>query len=331
MTFRTAIKWTAAIVLSLGVHVAAASLLRPAPPSVEIAGGEAMEVALLGSAFEETLQTGAVSDVIAPAVEPVEETPPVETATLPPSEAIQPMDAAEIPPEAAVSPVPAETMSEIAPQDAVPPQAADVILPAEEMPPVLAEEPEVVASLPPQAVVVPTPKPEEIAPVEPVREIRPAREAKTEKPKKKVAEKPARRKPAQTGEDGASAASQRKGAADGQVTGSAAASGRTGSKRRDAGNAVVSNYNGKVRSKVNRAFRYPTAARREGHQGTVQVQFTLAASGAILNARVVKSAGSAILDQAAVDTVQRAAPFPRFPDGVGRDRWVFTIPMVYKF
>ena len=39
---------------------------------------------------------------------------------------------------------------------------------------------------------------------------------------------------------------------------------------------------------------------------------------------------TAELDQAAVETVQRAAPFPPIPPETGRASWPFTVPMSFS-
>ena len=62
----TTIKWTGAILLSLLAHAGATQLFEPnekPPEQALIAGGEAMEVAVLGNAFEETVLAGDPSEV----------------------------------------------------------------------------------------------------------------------------------------------------------------------------------------------------------------------------------------------------------------------------
>lgn len=47
------------------------------------------------------------------------------------------------------------------------------------------------------------------------------------------------------------------------------------------------------------------------------MSFTLNASGRVTAVRVVRSAGSRILDDAALEMVRRAAPYPPIPTGLG--------------
>ncbi|OHV81324.1 energy transducer TonB [Ensifer sp. LCM 4579] len=297
--------WTGAIALSLLAHAGGAMLFERDEDEIRMAGGAAMEVALLGNAFEETVQAGDVSDV----VEPTEATP-------------EELTPSEIPPvEEAVEEV-EPTMPEVAsePHSEVAPAEADVIVPTEEMPIVEVAESAVVASVAPVETVVPQPRPEPPKNVE---------RLETPEPKKEpVKRKQVARKKA--GEAGSQSKTQVKGQADGVEN--AAASAATGAKgsARQAGNAAVSNYPGKVRRKLNRAFRYPAEAKRQGLRGVAHVRFTVTSDGGLAGVGIAKSAGSALLDEAALDAVRRAAPFPAIPAGAGRDKWAFTIPLEFK-
>ena len=166
-----------------------------------------------------------------------------------------------------------------------------------------------------------------------------AAEAKAEKAKaakekaakaKAAKEKAAKEKQvaAKGGSGGAGKTNARRGANEGSADGTSAAS--KGSKRSSAaGNAAVSNYPGKIVSKLRRALRYPAAARREGLRGEVQVAFTVSASGGVGGVRIVRSSGSPVLDKAALETVRRAAPFPAIPADAGRSSWPFTVPLAF--
>jgi protein TonB len=69
-----------------------------------------------------------------------------------------------------------------------------------------------------------------------------------------------------------------------------------------------------VRERIARALVYPEQARRMRWQGRVFLAFVLAADGTVLELRVASSSGVACLDEAALQAVERAAPFP--PPGV---------------
>ncbi len=73
-----------------------------------------------------------------------------------------------------------------------------------------------------------------------------------------------------------------------------------------------------VRARIEAAKRYPRWARRRGIQGEVDLRFRLGPDGRLLGAEVKRSSGAKVLDQAAVEAVRRAAPFPPAPPGVVR-------------
>ena len=56
--------------------------------------------------------------------------------------------------------------------------------------------------------------------------------------------------------------------------------------------------------------------RGRGESGKAIVRFTLDRSGKVTSTKVLKSSGFAFLDQAALDIVESAQPFPRAPSGV---------------
>lgn len=304
----TIIKWTGAILLSLLAHAGATRLFEPTekpPEQAMTAGSEAMEVAVLGNAFEETILAGNPDEAIEPEeVEPEEVEP-------------QPVEVAE------VSPLQAEITAET-PTDIVPTEA-DVILPAEEISPVVADQPEITATVAPVETVVPEekPEPEEVVKREPEKRPEPKKKPEKEKPQKK----PVRKK---AGDAGKQAESVTKGQADGVENAvTSANSGKKGKVAQAFGDAAESNYKGKVRLKVQRHFRYPKSANRAGVTGIVTVSFTISAGGSVSGVRIVKGSGSPVLDGAALDAVRKAEPFPKIPEGSNRSSWLFTLPLQF--
>lgn len=99
-------------------------------------------------------------------------------------------------------------------------------------------------------------------------------------------------------------------------TARANANGRADAQSGDGGTRAASNYKGKVVAKLRRAKRYPREARRQNLEGTVHVAFTIAANGSVSGIRITRSSGHPVLDQAAVEMVQRAAPMPKFPSDI---------------
>lgn len=65
---------------------------------------------------------------------------------------------------------------------------------------------------------------------------------------------------------------------------------------------------------------------RTDRKGTVVVRFTVSAEGKLLSREITKSSGSDKLDQAALAALDRAQPFPPFPDGVGNADLAVSVP-----
>lgn len=94
------------------------------------------------------------------------------------------------------------------------------------------------------------------------------------------------------------------------------------------GSADVARYPGQVQNKLRRALRYPRDAR--GDSGEALVYFVVDSGGQVVSLNVARSSGNPIIDQAALDTVRRAAPFPAIPGDAGRNSWDFTIPLTFR-
>ncbi|MDO9414965.1 cell envelope integrity protein TolA [Pararhizobium sp.] len=315
----SAAKWTGAIVFSLIAHGVAATLLMPAPPGREealIAGGEVTEITMLGNAFEETIEAGDPTDPVDPLETPVEEVEPVETEPV----ETQPEEIAPV-----TEDIPVETA------EAIQPVIADLAVPVEDLPPEISVEPLVTAAVQPVEEIKPVDEPEKKKIEKPVEK---KKVVKKPKPKKPVEKKPEVKKKVvkkASGSQGDSAERRQKGTEQGvEGAKSAKATGNAKASARQAGNAAVTNYPGKVRSKLNRAFRYPSAAQRERLRGTALVRFTVNSGGGVSGVSIARSAGSSILDQAAMDTVRRASPFPKIPEGAGKSSWTFTVPLAFS-
>ena len=122
-------------------------------------------------------------------------------------------------------------------------------------------------------------------------------------------------------------------APDEAAKGARSANGRPGDgKANGAGNGVL--YDPTVRARystslftyLRRKLVFPSSR----PTGTTTVRFILDRSGRILQAGVVGSSGSAELDDQALTIVQRAAPYPRFPEGFGSSQLEVTLPVTFK-
>jgi protein TonB len=72
-------------------------------------------------------------------------------------------------------------------------------------------------------------------------------------------------------------------------------------------------YMTKIKRQIDLVWTYPTLAIERGEQGTLILQFTIVSSGDLKDVRVIRSSGSKILDDAAVEAIRTASPYPVFP------------------
>ncbi len=85
---------------------------------------------------------------------------------------------------------------------------------------------------------------------------------------------------------------------------------------------LLSAYRGKLRTHLGRNKVNP----RSRLTGTVVVRFTVGTSGELLSREVTQSSGHRALDEAAVASLDRAAPFPPFSEGMDRQPMVVSVP-----
>jgi protein TonB len=85
-----------------------------------------------------------------------------------------------------------------------------------------------------------------------------------------------------------------------------------------------------VRDGIDAAKRYPLLARQAGIEGRTLLKFKLLRSGAVIELRVLESSGHAILDQAAMGAVERAAPFPEQGSRISGESIEVILPIVFR-
>ena len=68
----------------------------------------------------------------------------------------------------------------------------------------------------------------------------------------------------------------------------------------------------KIKAKIERAKTYPRLAQRKGIEGRPIVLFEINPDGSIKSVSISSSSGRDIIDNAAIETVKRAAPLPYF-------------------
>lgn len=87
----------------------------------------------------------------------------------------------------------------------------------------------------------------------------------------------------------------------------------------------VATWRGSVIAHLNRHKRYPGSG-----GGTSSVAFTIDRAGHVLSARLIRSSGSAVLDQAALALARRASPLPAPPANIGGGSVVLTVPVRFS-
>lgn len=81
---------------------------------------------------------------------------------------------------------------------------------------------------------------------------------------------------------------------------------------------------------IDRHKQYPLLAQRRGIQGSGSVRVRIDRAGRVLERSLVRSTGEAMLDQAALDIVRRANPFPAVPKEYGGPSFEFVAPIEYR-
>ncbi len=86
----------------------------------------------------------------------------------------------------------------------------------------------------------------------------------------------------------------------------------------------LSDYLSKIRERLERAKVYPLKARIAGYEGVVEISFSILQDGRVSKIEILSSSGYAVLDKAAVKTVEKASPFPPLPGA-------FSAPLQVSF
>lgn len=93
---------------------------------------------------------------------------------------------------------------------------------------------------------------------------------------------------------------------------------------------IPTDYVNQVYERINRhaATSYPRAARMRHLEGRIGYKLTLAPDGSLIKCDI-QTSGEDVLDDAAQQAIQAAAPFPKLPD-LGGSRYVLTGAIVYR-
>lgn len=89
-------------------------------------------------------------------------------------------------------------------------------------------------------------------------------------------------------------------------------------------------YQDMVATILARAKRYPERALRRHTTGEGTIRIRIAADGDVTAFEIVRSTSSPILDDALQEMVERAAPFPPFPQGLTKDSLSIVVPVSFE-
>lgn len=76
--------------------------------------------------------------------------------------------------------------------------------------------------------------------------------------------------------------------------------------------------------------KYPEAARSNHIEGRVNVQFVLSSDGTLKEIKIMKSSRNKKLDEAAIDAIKNASPFPRPPGSIFKTPVTLRIDILFE-
>ncbi len=287
--------------------------------SVIILGDSEADQAAAGEKVEEPQPEQIVAETVqAQTVQPTT-TAPTETEPTEPVPVAPTQEVTRVSPENVVAAEP-EVLTSLSPAETsvVQPMATEVPteVPAE-TPPVAQAAPEEVKPIQPTQTAAIAPDPDKPTP-----EAKPKAQTPVKKPVEKK-EPPKKAKQA-AGSGGENKQDSKKGSADGTETATSNQNSRGAGSSGGAGSAAVANYPGKVQARIKRSVRVPSEYKRMSASMSVRVRLTIGASGNLSGLSIARSSGIPELDQAVVEGIRRAAPFPPLPAEYGQPVWSFS-------
>ena len=93
---------------------------------------------------------------------------------------------------------------------------------------------------------------------------------------------------------------------------------------------VAPNYAGMLLAWLERHKEYPRRAQRRGQEGVVMLFISINRRGQVLDSYIHQESGYALLDQAALDMLDRAAPLPALPNEMPQQRLNIIVPIQFE-
>ncbi len=93
---------------------------------------------------------------------------------------------------------------------------------------------------------------------------------------------------------------------------------------------AIPTWRNRIVSLLERNKRYPSAAQARHQQGTAQLAFSIDRSGRLTSSRILRSSGSTLLDNATLELVRRAQPFPPPPAEIPGGVISLSVPIKFN-
>jgi periplasmic protein TonB len=105
--------------------------------------------------------------------------------------------------------------------------------------------------------------------------------------------------------------------------------GATPPEQRGSGAAPGTAWHVSIVKQIQQERRYPADALSRRLDGTTKIDFAIDRAGRLTDIGIAESSGHPELDQAAVDALARAQPFPPPPAELPGETFRFTVPFVF--
>lgn len=89
-------------------------------------------------------------------------------------------------------------------------------------------------------------------------------------------------------------------------------------------------YISDVMRKTLQNMRYPRRAQERSQEGSIRLAVTVSRDGEVRDVKIVEESRYSLLNKEAVDSVERANPFPALPAGIAGESFAFGIPITFR-
>ncbi|MBA3695269.1 MAG: energy transducer TonB [Methylotenera sp.] len=95
-------------------------------------------------------------------------------------------------------------------------------------------------------------------------------------------------------------------------------------------NLAHDGYGNTLWSAISKFKKYPRIAQSRGWQGEVVVELSLDGNGKLISKKIIKNSGYEVLDQQALEMVDKAVPFPEPPEALRGSGFTIRVPIPFK-